>query len=773
MADSQRRLILGNGEQYIRPATKKPNGRSPDPPWTYDEARGRIKDDIEVALRGFHSLSKEKKILEEAVFCMRMHPDFTAKSYSPEAVFGMTPELRSIGSRLYQTPITEIAQTKRIEKRISENESKAEGRMVFVQSSTEGFERFLLQLDQAESTLTPKFREEIQRIERFDTLSREEQFSGFDDNWTKGRVELVIHPSRTTEDRQMEFLFELFDVSGIDHDRSSIRPYPGGPTFVSCLLTRHSLNAIAGTNPLRAAHPLRFGGLNNLRNSPTADAPKPPSSTTKSTIKVGMFDGGIDPTVPLLLGHAEEDVELSIRTPADQDCIAHGTAVAGAILHGALNGTRKKDRLPTPPVYVVSFRSLPTSDPKDVDLYESIDVIERAVPERRDIKVFNISFGPIGPIDDPVSRFTYVLDTLAHTNKVTFCVAVGNDGHISGEERIQAPSDIVHGLGVGAYTLDGTNPIHAYYSCQGPGRECGKVKPDVAAFGGCDNTPIHLVSTSAGLKVLDWGTSFASPLVSRLNAQAIDSFDRSSALLARALLVHTASHPDGKADLFLGHGCIVESIDDIVLCEDQSVTVIFQGEILPSRIVQLPIPWPSAIQIPGKVQIHWTIAALTPIEPMHPGDYTSCCLEETFYPNAKRFEFRPPKDVKAKNKKLHLDNDSDDVTQLLAQRWKQSDWPVSESGNQYKDEEQRRLIDCKWESIVRRAKSKYAKNIHSPLMTLHAIGRNGAKDRFDYAVVITVTANKFEGDLYSEIRNEYSALAPIRLRTEAETRIQI
>src|SRR5262249_19175005 len=160
---------------------------------------------------------------------------------------------------------------------------------------------------------------------------------------------------------------------------------------------------------------------------------------------------------------------------------------------------------------VVSFRALPTSNHADVDLYESIDVIERAVPARKDIKVFNVSFGPRGPIlDDTISRFTFVLDTLSVAHKVAFVVAVGNDGAIVGQDRIQSPSDMVHGLGVGSFSLANGSPVPASYSCKGPGRECGKIKPDVVAFGGCPNAPIHLISTKHGSKVPAWGTSFAS-----------------------------------------------------------------------------------------------------------------------------------------------------------------------------------------------------------------------------------------------------------------------
>jgi hypothetical protein len=56
---------------------------------------------------------------------------------------------------------------------------------------------------------------------------------------------------------------------------------------------------------------------------------------------------------------------------------------------------------------------------------------------------------------------------------------------------------------------------------------------------------------------------------------------------------------------------------------------------------------------------------------------------------------------------------------------------------------------------------------------LHAIPRNGATARFDYAAVVTITAPKFNGDLYDAVLRRFTALQPIRLRTEAELRIQI
>ncbi len=774
MADTQRRLILGNGEQYIQAVTKPATGRSPEPPRSYDEARDLVKAEVSAALADFRALPEAKRLPDEAVFCLRLHPDATAKSYDPVAIFGEVPELRNVGSRYYRADADAVAQTRRIEKLREREESEVQGRLVFVQGPPEGFERLLRHLDRPTRRLGQQFRDEIQRVEKFDTLTEAEQVIGFADDWKEGRAELVLHPTTHAADEQDRFIRELFDEARVDIERARIRQYPSGPTFVSCRLTRRSLAVLTGANPLRAAHPLTFRDLTDLRTAPTAAAPKPSTSTTRSTIKVGMFDGGLDPTVPLLKGHVEEDLSLAIATMPVARGVAHGTAVAGALLHGPLNGLRATDRVPAPPVFVVSIRALPTSDPKDIDLYEAIDVVERAVPARGDIKVFNLSFGPRGPIDDdPVSRFTYVLDDLAYRHKVAFYVAVGNDGEVSGLDRIQAPSDLVHGVGVGAYTLDGNGHAHAPYSCKGPGRECGKIKPDLAAFGGCENTPIHLTSTSSGQKCLSWGTSFASPVAARLGGQACSTFERSSALLGRALLVHTATHPSGNPDPLLGHGCVLDTIDDILFCDDQTVTVVFQGDILPTKIIKLPIPWPATEEMPGKVEITWTVAALPPVNPNHPGDYTSCCLEETFYPHSMKYLYSPPSGSSERPQRLHDTDDASAIRNLLRGGWKRASFPLSESGNQYRTEDERRALDCKWEPVVRRTVSKFARNIHDPFMTIHAIGRNRASERFDYVVVVTLRASSYDGDLYNDIRTRFPALSPIRLRTDAEIRVPI
>src|SRR5262249_8412795 len=140
-------------------------GRSPEPPRGYDEARDLVKAGVRAALSDFEALPAAKKLADEAVFCLRLHPDATAKSYDPVAIFGEVPELRNVGSRYYEAHASDVAQTRRIEKLREKDETDVKGRLVFVQGPPDGFERLLRHLDRPTSRIKQQFREEIQRVE--------------------------------------------------------------------------------------------------------------------------------------------------------------------------------------------------------------------------------------------------------------------------------------------------------------------------------------------------------------------------------------------------------------------------------------------------------------------------------------------------------------------------------------------------------------------------------------------------------------------------------
>jgi hypothetical protein len=203
MADRQRRLILGYGERYVQGIEKPRPGRGTEPPRSYDDARELVKKGLTDALTEFRSLPKAKKLPDEAIFCLRLHPDATAKTYEPSAIFADVPELRNVGSRTYRTSIDHVAQTKRIEKKLEKDEEEVSGRLVFVQGSEDGFERFFRHLDRPTSQVSRPFQDAVRRVERLDTLSVSEQIHGFSEKWQEGRVELIFHPSRKGIERQL------------------------------------------------------------------------------------------------------------------------------------------------------------------------------------------------------------------------------------------------------------------------------------------------------------------------------------------------------------------------------------------------------------------------------------------------------------------------------------------------------------------------------------------------------------------------------------------
>lgn len=94
MVDTRRRLILGNGELYVQPVKKAFPGRTPEPPHTYEEARDILKAGVQGALKMFAALPLAERLADEAVFCLRLHPDAVAKSYDPTALFADSPQLQ-------------------------------------------------------------------------------------------------------------------------------------------------------------------------------------------------------------------------------------------------------------------------------------------------------------------------------------------------------------------------------------------------------------------------------------------------------------------------------------------------------------------------------------------------------------------------------------------------------------------------------------------------------------------------------------------------------
>ena len=135
-------------------------------------------------------------------------------------------------------------------------------------------------------------------------------------------------------------------------------------------------------NPLRTVHPLGELNIPNMRGNSFFDAPVPPLYKGTPQMRIGVFDGGADSTLP----HLKDFVTAAL--------IAHGTAVCGAVLYGLLNYKPSTEQLETPIVSVDSYRVLPqqqTGNPiEDSGLYPAIDQIEQIVHNHTETALYNL-----------------------------------------------------------------------------------------------------------------------------------------------------------------------------------------------------------------------------------------------------------------------------------------------------------------------------------------------------------------------------------------------
>ena len=746
----KKRPILYNGQLYSKPIEKGRFGPPKQPQIAFEEARSKILADIVKTKQAISEVPSNLKLPNEFIVCLRIEPEFTAKSYYPDTLFsveGSLAEFTEVGSRIWGKK--------------TEDENEVEpGKLLFIRATDKGLDNLQKELNKKESGLSKKFIYDLRKIHNLALLKPEEQILGFVDKWEGGRVEAVLHPFSFDKNLVIKHFINFLQNAGVNENTIRKKQYGDGITFVSFYGDRNVLNHMKGYNPLRTAHPLIYRNLPTIRGQLTSGMPQPPVFSIKSNIVVGVFDGGIDETSPYLKNYCE-NIEAS-SAAEDDDCISHGTAVSGAILYGPLNNFNHSTILQEPKVSVKSFRVMPSMNSLDPDLYEVIDAIETIVPQQKDIKVYNISIGPSGPIlDDQISRFTYSVDLLTVDHNVLFCVAVGNHGEKSDPlNRIQSPADMVNGLSVGSYSEPKGKIKVAPYSSIGPGREGNKLKPDLAAFGGCDQNPMHLVSTKADKKLLAWGTSYASPLVASIAAQIVGfSNNVIDPFVSRIMLIHGVKKNQKGHDLYMGHGPMAHELDEFTNCDPNAYTLIYNGEILPGKYIEFKIPWHNEI-FKEKVKLHWTLGVLADVDPKHPDDYTTCAAQVSFYPNSHRFSF---KKKGGKKQIIDIKKGAANAKQLIDEGWEMSSFPVSESSPTPFSTEEKLRKDMKWDTVDSRTINKKGQDICDPIFHIHALAR-GQRDKtkkMKYALVLSVQLPVNYSDFYSKILEMYPALTPV------------
>jgi hypothetical protein len=322
-------------------------------------------------------------------------------------------------------------------------------------------------------------------------------------------------------------------------------------------------------------------------------------------------------------------------------------------------------------------------------------------------------------------------------------IAVGNDGESDpaiGANRVQVPSDCVNALAIGACDVPDLNWQRAPYSSVGPGRSPGITKPDLVDFGGSLQRPFLVLDSKDGEQIVPTGgTSFAAPAVMRLGTGIKAHLGSSLSTLAiRTLLVHCCETSDiSKHEI--GFGRVARSLDDIVICNDREVRVVFQGRISASKYIRTPIPIPSA-PLKGRVKIKATLCYATAVDPHHPENYTRSGLEVLFRPN---------KDKRTKDKVTGRESVNAATKTFFGSL-----------NNEFQTEGELRRDALKWENCMHAEKNFLATSLKDPVFDIHynarMEGRNDTRSQeIEYALVITVEAHKVL-DLYDQVVRRYA-----------------
>lgn len=746
------RPILTKAEEYNDiPDPQKGNPRSDNRP-SYEVARNRLVDEI-INIEQMLDTIPSEYIMDDVVLSLRMRIDRSSKSDHPTKFLkGM--KLKEIGTKKWS----------KVEKQQNNIEKTKFGKDIFVLTNRQDlydFKKFL-----EEDLLDDSNKDTIRSIENLYLDDHSNILKSFNSEWSAGRVEVILHPflDLDKEDDMLIKFSDLLEKNNVDLSKIKIKKYEKGPIFISMIIDINILNNIKLFNPLRTIHPLIFRGVNceTLESEEDIDYEMPKISENEFVpdVTIGMFDGGITSNHKVLSRYV---IERNLTNePKNYDAICHGNAVAGVMLFGDLKEITS-ETLPIPTVKVESFRVFPLKDNNDIDLYEIIDYIEEVVPKRPDIKVFNLSFGPVGPIeDDIISRFTYSLDRLSKDGERIFVIAVGNDGEYDNElGRIQAPADTVNNIAVGGYTFENGNIIRAPYSCFGDGREGAKVKPDVMEYGGDDYNRMHFLSPEDNKKLYGSGTSFAAPSVSRKLAEILGYSSIQSPRTAKALMIQTSDHPNGRPDKYLGFGVVKKNYMDILECDTNKVTFLYESNLLKAKRAKIKIPFVKDLDFKGKVEISWTICVNTDIDPSDSDDYTNMSIEDTFYPNAYKYRYTHPNT--SKTKIMHNIKDEELISEYEDVGWNKSSMPVSKSNaNKKYLTEQERRENFKWDTVMKKSSGPMQyKGVEDPFIIIHALSRdkgNIREDRLHYSIALTIEYIDCKENVYEETVKEYSLL---------------
>ena len=708
-------------------------GGPKEAPYTFAEARDHLAPMVENTATEIASLPPEACPRDQAVISLTLNPEYIAKSYFPSTLF------HDVGIDVVGSRPRRITPKKR-----------SRGRKAIEVVTTELFAMGERSAISTWSETLPNWQASHRGAN--DLISIEEIAAPVPGDKIKGSLpdagcialETVLHAGELEAQSYMIKAFALYlEFRGIEAEFGR-RFFAKGLCFLEVDAPVERVGDIAafiGVRALRKMPDLRvLRPIVRSEGIPMSVLRLPGESAMSSDVRVAIFDGGVPENHPLTQWVVPREAR-GMKPPTDE-YLTHGVGVTSAALFGHID---PQEPLPQPYTCIDHHRVLddaPGQDPHE--LYEVLARIENILSSE-EYDFISLSLGPRLPIqDDDVHAWTAVLDDRLSRVSSLAMIAVGNDGEgdtLLGLDRVQVPSDCVNALAIGACDSPGENWKRAPYSSKGPGRSPGIIKPDLVDFGGEFSRPFVVVAPDLQPALTTTGgTSFATPSVMRLATGVRAHFGTNIGHLAiRALLVHTCNK--GKHDRKeIGWGRVARSLNDIVLCDDDTVRVVYQGEISPAKYVRAAIPMPGG-PLEGYVSIRATICYKSQTDPHHPGNYTRAGLEVTFRPHDDRF---------SRDGQLHPNSARFFGTSLPGAT-----------------ENELRRDAWKWENCLHSAMRKRGSSLQNPCFDIHynarLEGRNFSPDEnLKYAMIVTVQA-KGTDDLYNRILRRYATqLEPLR-----------
>lgn len=781
--EAQNRPLLVNGEalkiDVIAPNT---GGGTKYEPRTAEDASTLLLPQLTTALEGARGLPPELRAEDRIYVEAKLVANYLAPSYFPTPLLAQIGAI-PVGSRadkgLYETSRkSEEVQTRRLILALPDTGLATFGELV----RTGGYGRTEAQAFAEIRKLEEIGLPDISRVLRAPDRGTESVSAQ-----PRTRTwEAVLHPRTTLsgnavplDEETLERWFALVETHNGHAHRNYVRRV-GGLTFMPVTMpSEQDAAALASFNPLRTLRPMpairprpRFG----LRSGGRLGAPAT-GQPLDNSVKVAVFDGGVDVQNGASRLFQIPTTDLTSE-PVDQDCIDHGTGVTGAVLYGLV---APGQQAPQPPLPVESFRVLPPpTDEDDLDGYWVLDQIKTAI-EQGGHKLVNLSLGPERAVEDDLEpdRWTSELDQLAWENDVLFVIAAGNYGdqdRASGMHRVQVPADMANGIAVGA--CDAPTPTQKWarapYSSMGPGRHGARIQPLGVQFGGVDD---HLfdVLRADGTFLEASGTSFAAPVTTHALADLITRLPRVNSSVLRAFVTHFAeAHSrNNKLRNEVGYGRHALNFEDALQCHPDEAHILIVDEIDRGDLLGYQVPIPGGLI--GKLDLRFTLAYATPVDPTEPTEYTNAALEITLRPHHQIYSFGPPPGTTAKRPTLHIR--SDEARQLIIDGWKQSQEPVTRTLAAPKGSNEAQLRDSgKWETIRHHKTSFKPGELELPRLEVGYLARRtGAIDnrpsRVPFALLVSIRDKDSNGTLYDEIRSQHRALIPAhRSRARIQTR---